>query len=123
MNNLENNGESNYVTSNKNIKTKDIDENQFLKIVYIFQMIILLEWKIIYFNKKKKLEWKKNERKRKEQQKMIEKQQSLKREESKTTLFEEEKKTPILEEKPQEKIKKEQLISNFKIKFKKKTRK
>ena len=71
----------------------------------------------IYYNNKKNPNEKK--KKKKEQEKILEKQKSFRKNENKANYIEEEKKIESEEKKPNETIKKEQLVSNFKIKFKK----
>ena len=112
--------ETNSINNNKNTKASNIDSSQFLK-----TSLFISKENIVGVNKnlleqKEKLKREEEERKKREQRKILEKQKSLKREESK--IFEEEKveeKKPVIEEESQKKIKKEDLVSNFKIKFKK----
>jgi len=111
--------ESNYINSNKNVKKNDINQSQYIKMDLAVSIDNIKGVKSDLLLQQEKLKREEEERKKKEQKKIME-EKSLKRDESKTTLLEEKKITSNKEEiKPQENIKKEDLISNFKIKFKK----
>ena len=109
--------DSNAININKNVKKSNIDSNQFIKTnLFVSNENIKGVTKNI-LEEKEKLKREEEERKKREKQKLLEKRKSLKRDESK--IFEDEKKEPNKkDEELQEKVNKRDLVSNFKIKFK-----
>ena len=112
--------ESNFIRVNKNIKTNDMGLNQYVKTnLYISKDNIQgVNQKLL--EQKEKLRREEEERKRREQQKLLEEQMKKKSVNNIPLILKEEEKKEEEKQEPQKKeFKKEDLISNFKIKFKK----
>ena len=111
--------EANNININKNNKTSTMDAKQLIKTNLFVSNDNITGVNKNLLEQKEKLKREEEERKKREQKKILEKQKSLKREES--TIFDkpEDAKKPEKEEESQKKVKKEDLVANFRIKFKK----
>ena len=110
--------EANNISMNKDKKTNTINAQQLIKTNLFVSNDNIAGVNKNLLEQKEKLKREEEERKKREQQKILEKQKSLKREESK--IFEQPEDIPKLEkdDEYQQKVKKEDLVSNFRIKFK-----
>ena len=115
--------ESNFVAVNKATKKNDLDTTQFMKTNLFISKDNIQGVNKNLLEQKERLRREEEERKKREQQKLLlEKQKTLENDKNKKIIEKEEEKKPQIEEeedKQEQKIKKEDLISSFKIKFKK----
>jgi len=114
--------ESNFIKENKTVKKNDLDTSKYMKTNLFISKDTIQGVSKNLLEQKEKLKREEEERKRREQQKLLlERQKTLSENNKDNNINKEEEKIPQPEEeqKPEQKPKKEDLVSSFNIKFKK----